>query len=167
MPEKMRTENPGQKLQIRPENLSLLVPGGRLFTSLMLEKLRPKNPSKRLQIPPENPTASNCRNDRKIRWQQTEEWLWKGGPKRIKRYRPKAFWPSLPTGVTHTTLSSAVQALTHVTLPVPSVSFSTLESSTRYIVHMTSLRIGLLTPPLLSVQCLYSDFMVYDTVNTR
>jgi hypothetical protein len=50
MPEKLRPENPGQKLQIQPENLSLLVPGGRLFTSLMLEKLRPKNPSKQLQI---------------------------------------------------------------------------------------------------------------------
>jgi hypothetical protein len=32
MPEKLRPENPGQKLQIRPENPSLLVPGGRLFT---------------------------------------------------------------------------------------------------------------------------------------
>jgi hypothetical protein len=46
MPEKMRTENPGQKLQIRPENLSLLVPGGRFLHSFIPEKLRLKNPSK-------------------------------------------------------------------------------------------------------------------------
>jgi hypothetical protein len=36
MPEKLRLENPGQKLQIRLENPGLLVPG----------KARPKNPGK-------------------------------------------------------------------------------------------------------------------------
>jgi hypothetical protein len=40
MPEKMRPENPGQKLQIRQENLSLLVPGGRLFTFLHTGKVK-------------------------------------------------------------------------------------------------------------------------------
>jgi hypothetical protein len=32
MPEKLRPENPGQKLQIQLENPGLLVPGERLFT---------------------------------------------------------------------------------------------------------------------------------------
>jgi hypothetical protein len=36
MPEKLRLENPGQKQQIRPEILGLLVP----------EKVRPENPGK-------------------------------------------------------------------------------------------------------------------------
>jgi hypothetical protein len=36
MPEKLRPEIPGQKQQIRPENLGLLVP----------EKVRPENPGK-------------------------------------------------------------------------------------------------------------------------
>jgi hypothetical protein len=66
MPEKLWLEIPGKKLQIRPENPGLLVPGGRPFYIPMPEKLRPENPSKQQQIPPENPAASNSRNGRKI-----------------------------------------------------------------------------------------------------
>ncbi len=59
MPEKLRTENPGQKLPIRPENPGLLVPGGRLFTFPCLKLKAGK--SQQAITPP-----SNSRNGWKI-----------------------------------------------------------------------------------------------------
>jgi hypothetical protein len=68
MPEKLRPENPGQKLPIRPENTGLLVPGGRLFTFPCLK-------GKAWKIP-----ASNYRYRRKILWPVTAETAGKSRP---------------------------------------------------------------------------------------
>jgi hypothetical protein len=47
-----------------------------------------------------------------------------------------------------------------LTVPIPLVSYNTLESSNQNIVDVTPLRRGLLTLPVLSAFCLYSDFTV-------
>ncbi len=95
-------------------------------------------------------------------------------PKRIKRHRAKAF---LNLGVIHTTISSVVQtshkvkAWTGFMADVVYSCFwsycfiSQLEYSgveyQMYDDHLPSRRRGLLTPPVISVHCLYSDFTTH------
>jgi hypothetical protein len=62
MPEKLRPEIPGQKLQIRLENLSLLIPGGRLFT-FPCQKIPASNYRYRQKIP-RPVTAETARKSR-------------------------------------------------------------------------------------------------------